>query len=121
MIGHIGLEDLKLRCKVGVDEDERITFQDIFADVQVEVDMAQAIFGDHLTDTIDYTAIADAMADYVNGREFHLLEKMTFELIEMLFDLFPITWVWLKLKKPQAYAAAKCAYVEMERFLEEEQ
>ena len=122
MIGIVGLEKLRVTCKVGgIAPQEKVQTHDLYIDLQVETDVSSAIKGDHLGDAVDYTAIADLIEAKIQHQEHRLLETVAYDILNILFDNFPsITWAWAKVTKREAHALAGDAFVELESFREEE-
>ena len=122
MIGIIGLEKLRVTCKVGgIAPEEKIQTHDLYIDLQVEADVSAAIEGDHLADAVDYTALANLIEAKIQHQEHRLLETVAHDILRLVFDAAPsITWGWVKVTKREAYALAGDAFVELESFREEE-
>ncbi len=122
MIGTVGLENLRVTCKVGgIVPAEKVQTHDLYIDVQVETDMSGAVKGDHLADAVDYTAIADLVEAKIQHQEHRLLETVAYDILNILFENFTsIGWAWVKVTKREAHTLAGDAFVELESFKEEE-
>ncbi|MGE3954952.1 MAG: dihydroneopterin aldolase [Parachlamydiales bacterium] len=122
MIGTVGLEKLRVTCKIGgISPGEKVQTHDLYIDVQVESDMSAAVKGDHLTDAVDYTAIADLIEAKIQHQEHRLIETVAYDILNILFDSFSsIGWAWVRVTKREAHTLAGDAFVELESFREEE-
>ena len=72
----IEIRGLRLVTRVGVPEGERAAPQPIELDVDLEVDLAAAAGSDDVADTVDYGAVALAVAEAVQAGEWALLERV---------------------------------------------
>ena len=104
MIGTIGLRDLKITCIVGIYDHERSAEQDLFLDVEVDHDFAEAAETEHVSATIDYDLIAAALTALAQTRRYQLIEQHP-----------AITRVAMEIRKPAAVPAAACSLVRIER------
>jgi FolB domain-containing protein len=72
----IEIRGLRLVVRVGVPAEERALPQPVELDIDLEVDLSAAALSDDVADTVDYGAVAVAVADAVTGTEFALLERL---------------------------------------------
>ena len=72
----IEIRGLRLVTRVGVPESERAVAQPIELDVDLEVDLGSAAGSDDVADTVDYGAVAVAVAEAVHAGEWALLERV---------------------------------------------
>ncbi|MCP4872385.1 MAG: dihydroneopterin aldolase [Proteobacteria bacterium] len=116
MIGTIGLRDLKITCIVGIYDHERSAEQDLFLDVEVDHDFADAAETEHVSATIDYDLIAAALTALAQTRRYQLIETFAEHGAALLFEQHPaITRVAMEIRKPAAVPAAACSLVRIER------
>jgi dihydroneopterin aldolase len=73
---HIEVRGVRAMGVHGVLPEERKRPQPFEVDVDLEVDLAAAGTSDDLTDTVDYGAVAVAVAKVVTGESFRLLERL---------------------------------------------
>lgn len=76
MTDRIELRGLRIRGNHGVFEHERVDGQEFVIDVSLEVDIAAAAASDDLADTVDYGALAKAIAGIVAGEPVNLIETL---------------------------------------------
>lgn len=72
----IEIRGLRVLCHVGVPESERAVAQPVEIDLHLTVDVDRASRTDLVTDTVDYGAVADAVAAAVTDGEHALLERL---------------------------------------------
>ena len=91
-VGHAGggdrieIRGLRLLATVGVPEAERAVAQPLELDIDLEVDLRDAARSDDVADTVDYGAVAVAVADAVAGTSFALLERLAAEVADVVLD-----------------------------------
>lgn len=72
----IEIRGLRVLAKVGVPTQERAAPQPIELDIDLEVDLGPAADSDDVSDTVDYGAVALAVAEAVTAGEHALLERL---------------------------------------------
>ncbi len=114
LIRVVGLE---LRCIVGVRSYERRREQPLRVDISLGIDLSTAGRSGLISDSVDYSAVADGITALLRFREYRLLEVAAEEAAALLFSTYPgIGQVILRLDKPEALAGrARCASVEIVR------
>jgi dihydroneopterin aldolase len=75
-LDRIELRGLRLPGIVGVLPEERTRAQPLEIDLDLELDLSAAGAGDMLSDTVDYGAVCDAVADVVATLQPELLERL---------------------------------------------
>ncbi len=111
----IFLRRLRLEVLVGVHEHERLAPQPLFFDLELAADVARAAASDRVEDALDYSAVAAALAEYVSGTDFQLIETLAEGCVERIFERFPVEWLRLAIRKPQALENAEAAGLVIER------
>lgn len=116
MLGTIELLDLHVRCIVGVLPYEREHEQDLYLDVALDLDLADAAGADDLAGTVDYTAVAALLADVAVTGRFQLLEALVEQGAARVLQAHPrVQRVRLAVKKPAAVPRARTTLVRVER------
>lgn len=98
----IRLTGLALHGYHGVFPEERENGQPFVVDLEVRTDIRAAAASDHLTDTIDYGAIAQAVADVVTGEPRQLIEAVAEHIADVILRDERVISVKVTLHKPQA-------------------
>lgn len=112
--GLIGFENHHVHCKIGVYPHERLQEQDLYFDVQAEIDFAKPAASDSVQDTLDYTQLTSLCTQIAEEGGYQLLETLACTIIERIFLLFNVQWVKLRIKKPAAIPSAEYAIIEIE-------
>jgi dihydroneopterin aldolase len=99
---HLSLRGLRVRGHHGVFDFERRDGQDFVVDVALEIDTRPAASSDDLADTVDYGALAQALAGVVAGEPVNLLETLACRLADVCLDDLRVTAVTVTVHKPQA-------------------
>lgn len=115
-MGIIHIEDLKVRCIVGVYTHERKVEQDLFVDVRLEMDFTEAARTDQIGHTLDYTRLTSLLEEWMRREKFQLIETLSERACVLITDAFPeVRHCRVTIKKPGALAAARYASVISER------
>ena len=112
----ISLVDLEIRCIIGIHPDERIQEQNLFLDINLDVDFGDSTFSDDINNTIDYTKIAELATQLAILKKYQLIESFCSDLNNLLLDKFKIIQKSkITVKKPNALPKAKYAAFTMEK------
>lgn len=97
--GIIKIEDLEVYYRVGVPDSERERAQRLLVCIEMEYPFAQACESDEISKTIDYQLVVDRLIQFGNGKSWHLLEKLAFDIAEMILNDFDVKEVTVEVKK----------------------
>ena len=112
----ISLVDLEITCIIGVLPHERIKEQNLFLDISLEVDINDSTFSDDISDTIDYTIIAELATELAISKKYQLIESYCHDLNNLFLDKFAsIQSSEITVKKPNALPKAKYAAYSMKK------
>jgi 7,8-dihydroneopterin aldolase/epimerase/oxygenase len=95
----IHVEQLEVLAHVGVTENERATSQRLTISMSVWPRRPFAELGDDIGNTVDYSALAAAARDFVEGSSSALVETLADNLAATLLQAFPIREIWLEVRK----------------------
>ncbi|MCU1655833.1 MAG: dihydroneopterin aldolase [Pseudonocardiales bacterium] len=98
----IELTGLRVRGHHGVFDHERRDGQEFVVDVALELDTRVAAASDDLADTVDYGALAQALAGVVAGEAVNLLEVLAERLAEVCLGDERVGAATVTVHKPQA-------------------
>lgn len=98
----ITLTGLRVFGRHGVLDHERADGQEFVVDLDLVVDIAEAAERDDLAATVDYSAIAQVVADIVGGEPRDLIETVATEIADVIVDGFDVDEVTVVLHKPEA-------------------
>lgn len=114
--GIIGFEHYEIPCVIGVYPKERRVPQSIFVDLKVELDMSECVRSDKLQDTLDYVKLAAVCSDLAQNGNYQLIETYAYDVVQAFLQYPQVSWVWIKIKKPQGLASAMFTTIELEQY-----
>ena len=87
----------------GVLESEKVTGQDFYVDVVLEVDLSRASVSDNVADTINYAEVTDLVVREITGAPVSLIEKLAGNIADRIKATYPqAATVSVTVHKPQA-------------------
>ena len=87
----------------GVLESEKVTGQDFYVDVVLEVDLTRASITDDVSDTINYAEVTDLVVAQITGDRVSLIEKLAGNIADRIKATYPqAATVSVTVHKPQA-------------------
>ena len=98
----IHLDNLQVRCIIGVRPSERDREQKLLISLAFPQDFGAAADADALAHTVNYSDVAQAARDFVREGRFGLLETLGRKLGVHLCERFGLAAVQLHVRKPQA-------------------
>lgn len=92
----------------GVFESERITGQDFYVDISLELDLARASATDDVADTVNYAEITDLVVQEITGEPVSLIEKLAGRIADRIKAAYAqVAAVSVTVHKPQAPISAQ--------------
>ena len=95
----IKINDLEVRGRVGVPENERETPQRLLVSLRFQIETTFAAVNDQLIKTIDYAAVSREIEKAVEISRAHLIEKLVLDIGNVLMARFPMRHLEVELKK----------------------
>ena len=111
----IVLHDLRVRCRIGAEEQERSSPQMLRVQLVLYADLGPACRSDRLEDTVDYGAVAEGVLRLAEGSSFHLLEHLAQRIAASCLEQPRVRKVEVAVAKPRALLAARAAEVRILR------
>jgi len=111
----IFLGGLEIETVIGIFDWERTIKQKIVLDIEMAFDIRQAAATDHISHTLDYKAVTDRVASFVENSEYFLVESLIEAIANILLTEFPTPWVRIKLNKKGAITRAVDVGIIIER------
>ena len=99
----IFIEGLRVRGKHGVKPEEWADDQEFVLDIVIEFDTRTAAKSDDLNDTIDYDFFRTGAKAVVEGRSFHLIEKLADAVAQKVLEDKRIGTVTVSIRKSEMY------------------
>ena len=109
------VEDLKFRTIIGLWDWERQMPQMVSVDLEMACEMDKAAASGKLEDTLDYKAISKRVEQFVQEKEFELVESAATGVAELVMHEFDVPWIRVTLRKPFAVTHSKAVGVVVER------
>ncbi len=95
----ITIEDIQVRCRIGVPDEERANPQDLLITLSLETEPAKAGQSDDIAQTIDYHAVYVQTRKLAEARERKLIETLAEEVADMVLNIFSAEAVTVIIKK----------------------
>jgi dihydroneopterin aldolase len=111
---YVSVKDLSVRTVIGVHAWERKVEQTLLVSVDMATDVRKAATNDDLADALDYSAVAETIANVLREGKFRLIETAAERVAGRLLADFPLNWLRLELRKPIA-AGGYTAVITLER------
>jgi len=109
------VRDLRFRCIVGVNDDERHEKQDVIAQITLDIDLHKAGQTDALEDTVDYKALKKDVLAMAECSQFQLVEALAQSIADMCLKRQRVTRVVVTVEKPGALRFARTVGVRIVR------
>ena len=111
----IYIQDLALRCIIGVYPEERRERQDVVINVTMEADLRAAGKSDRLEDSVDYKSVKKRILDIVEDSEYRLIESLAERIAETCLEAEKVHRAVVRIDKPGALRFARSVAVEVDR------
>tara|TARA_R110000868_G_scaffold69261_1_gene204146 strand:- start:22929 stop:23288 length:360 start_codon:yes stop_codon:yes gene_type:complete len=97
------IKGLKLKARIGIYEWEKQTLQTLKIDVEMQTNTEDAAQSNDVANTINYEAVAKRMREFVEAEVFNLVENTAERIAKIIMDEFGVTWLRLRLAKPNVF------------------
>lgn len=111
----IALQDYRIFVRIGVDEDERSSPQELRLDVYVEVDLKAAGSSDLISDTIDYSELESTILQVSQNSVRHTVEALAEDFAKSCLAVDRIKRVRVTLSKAALKSFSGFATVSIQR------
>jgi dihydroneopterin aldolase/D-erythro-7,8-dihydroneopterin triphosphate epimerase len=111
----IHIRDLRTRCIVGINPEERVKKQDVVLHLTLQVDLQKASRSDHIEDTVDYATLKQNIFEMVEASSFMLIERLAQAVAEMCLADARVAAATVTVEKPGALRFARTVAVEITR------
>ena len=117
-LDQIHIRDLRCRCIIGVNEDERREKQDIVVHVTMYADLQKACRTDDIHDSVDYRAVKKGILKIVEDSRYRLVEALAEGIAQECLRHEKVHRVRVAVEKPGALRFARTAGVQITRWRE---
>ena len=112
----ICLHDIRVKCRIGVEEKERRRKQTIVINIRLKCDLRRPGSSDDLSDTVDYGSLYRSILHETLRNRKQLLEGLAERLAVLCLDFSPLVEsVTISVRKPRILRFADGASVEITR------
>lgn len=118
--GILGIHQHQVSCIVGIYPEERQYEQTLLFDAKIKLDLSRSLLSDRMEDTVNYVSIAQICTELAQQKKYFLLESLASDILDEYLHCFPVVWAWISIKKPAAISSAAYAFVELERYRQED-
>jgi len=115
VVDRIIISDLRSRCIVGINEDERREKQDVTITIHLYADLKKPGQTDRFEDAIDYRAVKKHVLRVVEESKYFLLEALAEAVADVCLSYPGIMKVQVRVDKPFALRFARSVAVEIVR------
>ena len=103
MIAEIKVSGIKVNARIGVSEEERSQPQELVIDAVFTNDISKAARSGDISETVDYTQVAEIVSAAASSGEYKLLETLAHKICRQMLAISKIKTVRLKIvKRPEA-------------------
>ncbi|HHV6871328.1 dihydroneopterin aldolase [Haemophilus influenzae] len=103
----IFIEELTVFAQIGVYDWEQQIKQKLVFDLEMAWDCKQAAETDDVEYCLNYAEVSQVIIDYVESKPFLLIERVAYEVAELLESRYQFQGLKIKLSKPKAVAQAR--------------
>lgn len=115
----IHIQDIHVRCVVGINPDERIKKRDVIVNVTLYLDLGRPGKTDDISDTVDYSGLKKRLFETAENSEFFLIERLAEELARVCLEDGRVDAARVEVHKPGALRFARSVGVEIFRSRED--
>ena len=109
------INDLLVRCVIGVREEERREKHDIIINVALTLDLRKPGRTDNIEDAIDYSQMKKRIVEMVQASQYSLIEALAEHVAEICLEDPAVKQVQVRVEKPGALRFARSVAVEITR------
>ena len=101
------IEELTVFAQIGVYDWEQKIKQKLVFDLEMAWDCKQAAETDDVAYCLNYAEVGQVVIDYVESKSFLLIERVAYEVADLLESRYQLQGLKIKLSKPKAVAQAR--------------
>ena len=109
------IDDLLIRCIIGVNESERREKQDVLVSLSIFADLSTAGQSDRIEDSIDYRILKKKIMEKAEESEYFLVEALAESIAALCLEHSFVRQVRVRVEKPCALRFARAVGVEIDR------
>ena len=101
------IEELAVFAQIGVYDWEQQIKQKLVFDLEMAWDCKQAAETDDVAYCLNYAEVSQLIIDYVESKPFLLIERVVYDVADLLESRYQLQGLKIKLSKPKAVAQAR--------------
>ena len=101
------IEELTVFAQIGVYDWEQQIKQKLVFDLEMAWDCKQSAETDDVAYCLNYAEVSQVIIDYVESKHFLLIERVAYEVADLLESRYQLQGLKIKLSKPKAVAQAR--------------
>ncbi len=109
------ISDLRARCVIGVNAEERREKQDVLLNIVLYTDTRKAGRSDRFEDAVDYRALKKRVLLFVEDSKYNLIEALAEAVADICLDHPGVRQAMIRVEKPSALRFARSVGVEIVR------
>lgn len=113
----IRIEDLLLRCVIGINEAERQKKQDVVINITLHADTRRAGASDDIADAVNYRSVTKQVIEHVEASSYFLIEALAESIARICLAHPGVAKVEVRVDKPGALRFARSVGVTITREL----
>ena len=98
----INITNLRLRTYIGFNPEEKTKQQDVIVNADIRYRADAACRSDDEAEALDYKVITKRMIRHIENGRFHLLEKLTADLVGIAMEPELVSFAEVRVDKPHA-------------------
>ena len=110
----IFIDNLRVKCRIGVGQDERRETQEVLVDLSLYGSLEHPGTTGNMDDTINYRDVMECVTDFVSNGEFNLLESMASGVASLIINRYRVDSVSVRARKAK-FSNEPSIGVEIER------
>jgi len=114
-VDRIIITDIRARCIVGINKNERTEKQDVTVNLSIYADLRKAGRSDKFDDAVDYRAIKKRVLSLVENSNYYLVEALAEAVADTCLETPGVIKVRVRVDKPSALRFARSVSVEISR------
>ena len=113
-MGVIRIKNLIIQTIIGFNPEEKVNQQNVIVNLEIEVDISRAVKTDHEDTIYNYKTITKAIISFVSESRYNLLEKLTYEVLELVMKDERVIRAKVEIDTPGALRFSESVSVELE-------
>jgi D-erythro-7,8-dihydroneopterin triphosphate epimerase len=110
----IRIKNLLVPAIIGFNPEERLNRQDVLINLEIEVEVSEAVVTDKEDSIYNYKVITKKVIAFVSESKYNLLEKLTYEVLQLVMQDERVKRAKVEIDKPRALRFSESVSVELE-------